>query len=228
MKQPRVFRGLVGDVTFALILLSVFCANASFIRVAMTDSSDLLFLIWNLALAWVPLVFAWLLYIRTTAYGLQWSKLNALYFAMWLLFLPNAFYLVTDFVHLEGDFTEPQRIFDIVLLMSYSIVGILLGIISLMLVHIRAVQRFTTYGHYLPIIALLVTGFGIYLGRYLQWNSWDILLNPFGILFDISDRIVNPTSHLLTFGTTLLFFCFYGLLYLFAWRVYRLLQNKTQ
>jgi uncharacterized membrane protein len=227
MKQPRVLRGLVGDVTFALLLLSIFCANASFVRVAMTNTSDLLFLIWNLALAWVPLIFAWLLFTRTRRYGLQWGKLNALYFAIWILFLPNAFYLVTDFVHLAGDFSEPQRIYDIVLLMSYSVLGILLGVIALMLVHIRAVQRFKAYGHILPVIALLVTGFGIYLGRYLQWNSWDIVLNPFGILFDVSDRIVNPTSHLQTFGITFLFFVFYGLVYLTAWRIYRLLQYKT-
>lgn len=226
MKQPRVFRGVVGELVMALVLLSVFSANLSFIRVQMTGSDDLLFLIWNLLLAWIPLIFAWLLYSKTAQVGLSWSWQNGLFFTVWLLFLPNALYMITDFVHLEGYFDEPQRLFDIVLITSYALTGMVLGLLSLLLVHIRAVQRLGPFGHWLPIVALLLSGFAIYLGRYLRWNSWDVLINPFALLFDVSDRIINPTSHSLTFSTTLLFFSFFGLFYLFAWRVYKVAVAK--
>ncbi len=228
MKQPRAFRGAVGNVVLALILMSAFSVNLSFIRVSVTDSNNYLFLLWNLFLAWVPLIFAWLIYIRTDDNGLRWSKLNIFYFVVWLLFLPNAFYLITDFVHLKGYFDDPQRIFDIVLFTSYAVLGILLGSLALLLVHVRAVQRFASYGHLIAIGVLFASGVAIYMGRYLRWNSWDVVINPFGLLFDISDRIVNPTNHLLTFSTTLLFFSFYGCMYLIVWRFYQLATQHNK
>lgn len=228
MKQPHIFRSTYGGVFMALVLFSLFCANLSFIRVSITHSTSLLFLLWNLLLAWVPLIFAWLLYRNTLQSGLTWSKRNIIYFIFWLLFLPNAFYLTTDFVHLKGYFDDPQRIFDIVLLISYAINGIILGMVALLLVHISAVKRFKNNGHWLPVAVLLMSGFAIYLGRYLRWNSWDVFINPFGLLFDVSDRIVNPSDHLLTFSTTLLFFSFYGFLYLIVWRFYQLASTLQQ
>lgn len=228
MKQPHIFRSTYGGVFMALVLFSLFCANLSFIRVSITHSTSLLFLLWNLLLAWVPLIFAWLLYRKTLQSGLTWSKRNIIYFIFWLLFLPNAFYLTTDFVHLKGYFDDPQRIFDIVLLISYAINGIILGMVALLLVHISAVKRFKNNGHWLPVAVLLMSGFAIYLGRYLRWNSWDVFINPFGLLFDVSDRIVNPSDHLLTFSTTLLFFSFYGFLYLIVWRFYQLASTLQQ
>lgn len=226
MKKPRAFHGVVGDVTMALILLSVFSLNLSFIRISITQSNDLWFLIWNLLLAWIPLVFAWALYTNTGPSGLQWSKRNVVYFIAWILFLPNALYIVTDFVHLEGVFDEPERLFDIVLLASYTIVGVIVGLLAVLLVHIRVVQRFGQRGHWLPVVALLLSGFAIYMGRYLRWNSWDVFINPFALLFDVSDRIVNPANHAITFTTTLIFFSFYGLLYLLVWRLYALATSQ--
>lgn len=227
MKQPRAFRGAVGNVLIALILMSVFCMNLSFIRVSVTGSDDYMFLVWNLLLAWIPIVFAWLLYARTDYRGLRWSRVNIAYFLLWLLFLPNSFYLVTDFVHLKGYFDDPLRIYDIVLFASYAVMGMLLGCLALLMVHIRAVQRFGSFGHNLAAGALLLSGLAIYMGRYLRWNSWDVVINPFGLLFDVSDRVVNPSNHLLTFSTTLLFFGFYGFLYIVVWRLYQLASQHN-
>ncbi len=160
--------------------------------------------------------------------GLLWSRLNIFYFVLWLLFLPNALYLVTDFVHLIGYFDDPQRLFDIVLFATYAVQGILLGCLALLLVHIRAVQRFGRYGHLIAIGALFASGFAIYMGRYLRWNSWDVVINPFGLLFDVSDRVINPTSHIATFSITLLFFSLYGALYYVVWQFYKLATQQRQ
>ncbi len=228
MKSLRVLKGKYAGAVTALIILSTYSAVLSAVRVVMTNSYDYLFLLWNLFLAWLPLVFAWLLFSRTDSRGLLWSRLNIFYFVLWLLFLPNALYLVTDFVHLTGYFDDPQRLFDIVLFATYAVQGILLGCLALLLVHIRAVQRFGRYGHLIAIGALFASGFAIYMGRYLRWNSWDVVINPFGLLFDVSDRVINPTSHIATFSITLLFFSLYGALYYVVWQFYKLATQQRE
>lgn len=220
MKLSSVYRGKYSGVIAALVLMSVYSMLLSAVRVAITGSNNYLFLIWNLFLAWVPLLFAWLLFIRTDSRGLLWSRLNIFYFIVWVLFLPNALYLVTDFVHLTGYFDDPQRLFDIVLFAIYAMQGIVLGCLALLLIHIRATQRFGRYGHAIAAGALFASGFAIYMGRYLRWNSWDVVINPFGLLFDVSDRIINPTGHIITFSTTLLFFSMYAVLYYAVWQFY--------
>jgi uncharacterized membrane protein len=94
------------------------------------------------------------------------------------------------------------------------------------LVHIRAIKRFGTRAHYIPAVVLLLCGFAIYLGRYLRWNSWDIITNPFGLLFDVSSSVIDPVSHTLTFVTTLLFYSFLGLLYFVLWQAIATIRGQ--
>jgi uncharacterized membrane protein len=201
---------------FALAALSSFAVLLSFVRFWISGITTYDFLIWNLFLAWVPLIFAWLLYSNTPK-GLVWSWGNFGLFAVWLAFLPNAFYLVTDFIHLRRT-SQVDILFDIILFSTYAFCGIILGLTSLYLVHTRGIKRFGVQAHYIPVIVLLLCGFAIYLGRYLRWNSWDIITNPFGLLFDVSSSVIDPTNHSLTFGTTLLFYGFLGLLYFIVWQ----------
>lgn len=200
----------------SLVMLSGFAVMLSFVRFTLSGTTRYDFLMWNLFLAWLPLLFAWLLYARTPK-GLFWSWPNFGLFAAWLIFLPNAFYLVTDFIHLRRT-SQVDIIFDIILFSTYAFCGIILGLVALYLVHIRAVQRFGARAHYLPAVVLLLCGFAIYLGRYLRWNSWDIITNPFGLLFDVSNSVIDPSNHQLTFMTTLLFYGFLGLLYVVVWQ----------
>jgi uncharacterized membrane protein len=200
----------------AISLFSLFAVFLSFTRFTIAANNRYDFLIWNLFLAWVPLVFAYVLYKRTPK-GLVWSWPNFALFSGWLLFLPNAFYLITDFIHLRRT-SQVDIIFDIILFSTYAFCGVILGITSLYLVHKRTVQRFGPTGHYLPAAVLLLCGFAIYLGRYLRWNSWDIVTNPFGLLFDVSSAVIDPASNQLSFATTLLFYGFLGLLYFVVWQ----------
>jgi uncharacterized membrane protein len=208
----------------SLAAFTVFAVVLSFIRFVISGTTRYDFLIWNLFLAWLPLIFAWLLYIRTPK-GLTWSWPNFGLFAAWLIFLPNAFYLVTDFIHLRRT-SQVDIVFDIILFSTYAFCGIILGLTALYLVHTSAIKRFGTRAHYLPAAVLLLCGFAIYLGRYLRWNSWDIITNPFGLLFDVSSSVIDPANHPLTFATTLLFYGFLGLLYLVVWQGIIAIRSK--
>lgn len=210
----------------ALVLLSSFAATLSCIRFVVSGSFRYDFLLWNLFLAWVPLVVSWFLYVRTPK-GLIWSWPNFALFSIWLVFLPNAFYLVTDFIHLRRT-SQVDIIFDIILFSTYAFCGIIIGLTSLYLVHTSAIKRFGAQAHYLPAAVLLLCGFAIYLGRYLRWNSWDVITNPFGLLFDVSSSVIDPTNHPLTFATTLLFYGFLGLLYVVVWQAIAALRSSKQ
>ena len=220
--RPNPSRGFIE----ALILLSVFALGLSMYRYLSSSTIRYWFLVWNLFLAWLPVIFAWLLYRRTPK-GLYWSWPNFGWFALWLLFLPNAFYLISDFVHLRRT-GEVSLMFDVVLIGTYALAGLALGYTSLFMMHVRAIQRFGKRAHLLVAVALLLSGFAIYLGRYLRWNSWDIVTNPFGLLFDVSDSIVNPSEHILTFTTTLLFFTFLSVIYFVIWRAAALIATTPK
>lgn len=225
MNKPSLSSGPIRDYFNALLALTLFSFILTVTRFVLAVNYDYWFLVWNLILAWIPLVAAWYLYLRTAKFGLVWSKANTILFIIWLLFLPNAFYIFTDFIHLYR-YSGVPLMYDIVLISTYSLAGLILGFTSLMMVHKRAVQRFGKQGHWLPVGALLASGFAIYLGRELRWNSWDVIFNPFGILFDISERFLNPTEYSLTFATTILFFGFLGLTYLVVWRAIKIFITR--
>jgi uncharacterized membrane protein len=211
---------------WSLLALSAFALILSVFRITYTDTDRYWFLIWNLVLAWLPLILAWLLYKRTPR-GLIWSWRNFGLFVLWLVFLPNAFYLVSDFIHIHVT-GEINLMYDVILFSTYAWCGFILGYYSLYLVHKRALQRFGQKAHWLIIISLLLSGFAIYLGRYLRWNSWDIIFNPIGLIFDVTDRLINPTEHILTFGATLLFFGFLSMIYFVVWNAIKVIENPKK
>lgn len=146
-----------------------------------------LFLGWNLFLAAIPAFAA----ARLGRERASWRQVGWL--ALWLAFLPNAPYLVTDFVHLRARPPVPLW-FDIALLISCAATGLLLGYAS-----VADVQRFIArkFGEATAWLcaasALVLSGAGIYLGRFLRWNSWDILANPIAIVLSIQPRVVSVT-----------------------------------
>lgn len=135
--------------------------------------------------------------------------------------------MVSDFVHL--DFTDKVSLmYDIVMLMSFVISGMLVGWVS-----VYMVQR--QFARWLPIkqvwmvlgAVFLLSSFAVYLGRFLGWNSWDIVFNPADILFDVSDRVLNPAFYPNTYTTTSLFFVLITSSYIsFYWLVRTLSQYK--
>ena len=169
------------------------------------------YLLWNLFLAAVPLGLS--LVIR---YGLP--RLSNLVLAaltgVWLLFFPNAPYLLTDLIHLGANTSVPLW-YDLVVLLSFAWNGLVLGLVSLQEVQAALSTRLNRLiGWGFVGLTLALGSFGIYLGRYLRWNSWDVITDPVGIAFDVLPRVLEPAAYLSTWGMTLAFAAFLGLCYL--------------
>lgn len=182
-------------------------------RVAAADTYRYWFLIWNLFLAWLPLAFAALLIIRLRRKGWgHWQNI-ALSF-LWLGFLPNSFYVLSDLIHLRST-GEVSLLYDAVMFTSFVFNAFLAGYMSVFLVHMALQHRrhLRDYAHAIIGLVFLACGFAIYLGRYMRWNSWDVLVNPAGILFDVSDNIINPLAHPQVFVTTATFFALLSVSY---------------
>jgi uncharacterized membrane protein len=131
----------------------------------------------------------------------------------WLIFFPNAPYIFTDLFHLRRTASIPDW-FDLILILSFAWTGLLFGFLSLW--DIEGILSRKIKGMYIKIIStvLLFAGsFGVYLGRYLRWNSWDIIAKPFKVLNDITERFLNPFEHQTTWGMTLFMGLFLNMIY---------------
>ena len=173
----------------SLGLLSVFAVALVVVRIAYTGSSQGSYLVWNLFLAWVPFVLAVLVYDGARR-GVSRTLLGA-GVLLWLLFFPNAPYIVTDFKHLESLAGAPEW-FDVVVLTAFAWSGLLLGLLSLYLVHSvarRVVGALNAWALVLAVLAL--SSFGIFLGRFQRWNSWDVFTSPQTLLADAAEHATD-------------------------------------
>lgn len=153
-------------------------------------SSTFFFLNWNLFLAWIPYLIALSLPFLFRKFNSKIIIAGAL--LCWLLFFPNAPYIVTDFLHLRKRAGIPLW-YDMMLFMSFAWTGLILGYISLLEVQIFLRNFFSkTMVNVASIIALLLGGFGIYLGRFQRWNSWDIVTQPLSLFADILNILAQP------------------------------------
>ena len=183
----------------AFTALLAWCGALLALRVWRAQNVTYFFLVWNLFLAAIPFVAA-LAFERA-----KWFITRATAFIVWLLFLPNAPYIVTDFIHLRARPPVPLW-FDILLLISAAGTGLLLGYGSVMIVQ-RAVERRAgkRTGWIAATIALFLSAFGIYLGRFVRFNSWEALTDPMPLFSDIAYRLMNPMQHPRTFAVTALY-----------------------
>jgi uncharacterized membrane protein len=184
----------------SLFLVSCACIAMVLYRIAKADSFRFTFLAWNLFLAWVPLLVALFLYERSRNHSLTlWQGVAG--WVLWLLFFPNAPYIITDLLHLA----KPVKIipiwYDSLMVFSFALAGLQAGMLSLYLMH-KVVSRliYPRVASLATAGSLILAGFGIYLGRFNRWNSWDILTNPAGLLVDCLHQLTNPTALKLTLG----------------------------
>lgn len=169
------------------------------------------FLIWNLFLAGIPFLLSLIIFYFYRSHP---KKVGFFILAfLWLLFFPNSLYIITDFIHLRPRNGVPLW-FDLVLILSFAWDGLFLGFISLQIIHeIIAKAWNKVVGWVTALSVLFLSSFGIYLGRFLRWNSWDVLSDPNELLYDIVDRIVNPWIHPRTYGVTIMLFLFFSTSY---------------
>lgn len=182
----------------ALIFASGACVALSIARVIRTGYIGPLYLVWNLMLAWVPFIYAY------AAYRLRFSNKQhkvaigigvGLCTLIWLLFLPNAPYIMTDLIHLQ---VEGNSIYwyDLLMLLWYAWTGFLLGIVSLYLMQQVVAASFgKALGWVFAVVALSLASYGVYLGRFLRWNSWDVVSNPLTLLRDIYLQFRHPIAN---------------------------------
>jgi uncharacterized membrane protein len=176
-------------------------------RVYLSGAWTYHFLVWNLFLAWLPyLASLWVSYIYLRQPRRWWLLLGPS--LIWLAFFPNAPYIVTDFLHLQPRSGIPIW-YDLGLLSAFAWTGLFLAAFSL-----RTMQVLVKELAGIPISWLFVagvgslSGLGVYLGRFLGWNSWDLLLHPRAVLADVVIRIVNPLQHLGAFAFAFIFAAF--------------------
>jgi len=178
----------------------------------------------NLFLAWIPLVFAVLAYVTSWSRWLLFLVVPGTAF-VWLIFFPNAPYMLTEFQHLRLNQPTAPLWLDIIMLIWCAWIGLLLGIVSLHLMQEVVAKAFHPAIGWLFALAVTVMGSaGIYLGRYLRWNSWDILQDPLPIARDVWGWFRNPTSNLRAYGFTIL----YTLLFLFVYLAFHFFGKMLQ
>ncbi len=191
---------------------SAICVGLELVREHRYGAFDFRFLIWNLILAWVPLVLGLVVYDRYRR-GVALIRLAPV-LVLWLLFLPNAPYIVTDFVHLSPNSPSPLW-FDGVELSGFAWTGVLLGFVSLYVVHAVARQRLGAITAWSIIFLVLgLVSAGVYLGRVKRWNSWDLLTQPGARLTQLHEDLADPASVGRAIGLTLGMTVFLALAYL--------------
>lgn len=202
----------------------VFISGMIICRIMYSGSFRFIFLLWNLFLAWIPYKIS--LYLSLEKNIQKWQA--GFLLAGWLLFFPNALYIVTDLIHLNGRSKVPIW-YDAVLLFTSAIAGLLMAFASLYKVELFFVKQISRSAtNKLIVLCLFVGSFGVYLGRFLRWNSWDIITNPLDLGKEIAVRFFFPVEYYHTWAITLLFTSFFSLLYftIKKFRVYGTPLNK--
>ncbi len=204
---------LVYPITLSTGLVFLFFVG----RVYLSGEGTYAFLIWNLFLAWIPYLFS---VVNSAIHHVRpnWWWAHLIPGGLWLLFLPNAFYIMTDLIHL----TKRQSIpiwYDAGFLAILAWTGIFLAIVSLHTIR-GIVESYTNVwiGRVFVLIVLGLSGFGVYLGRFPRWNSWDVLSDPKGIIYDSLDPLINPITNADKIGFMIMYTSLFLVTYLtYAW-----------
>jgi uncharacterized membrane protein len=187
---PGSMRSRVLLSVTALIGASVWCCVLLVVRKAEFGTFSYAGLVWNLVLAWVPLALAGFLLV---SYSRRRSRVEIAALGLgWLLFLPNAPYVLTDFVHLE----QNHRLYDSLLIASFAFTSLALGFASLLLVQLVVTRAAgALFGWLTAVGSLFAASLGIYLGRVQRVNSWDVVHRP-GYLWKLAQiRIDDPLGN---------------------------------
>lgn len=210
------------------VLLNIACAMCIalvFARMAYSESGEHLGLIWNLFLAWIPFMLAYF------AHAVSWRRAS-LYLIipsiafLWLIFFPNAPYMLTDLQDLARSGTDAPLWYDVIILVWCSWTGMLLGVISLYLMQDIIVRNFGRRAGWLFVFLIsALSSFGIYIGRFVRLNSWDILQNPAETAQEILGIVIDPSRRLAAF--TLLYTVFFLFVFLLLYSFSHMLREQV-
>lgn len=175
---------IIGYLAFA----SAMCLLLLIGRVLLTGSQNYNWMIWNLFLGWIPVI--------ASTYVVRSSKrfTSILWSGIWFIFLPNAFYMLTDFIYLRS---AHGKIFwyDLVFFFSFASTGILIGVLSLyQMQELVTKMKGVNAGRIFAFVTLCLNGVGVYIGRFLRWNSWDVVTDPLSLMVSLSERFVRTDA----------------------------------
>ena len=200
---------------FAVVLLNIRLQLIDFQYIEVATNRDLwwksgeptfIFLVWNLFLAWIPYCIA--IIIPKIYKHSKSTVLVTLFILVWLLFFPNAHYLITDLLHLKRRAIIPYW-FEIMMFVSFAWTGILLGLLSLLEIHdFLRLHLPKISANLLVFFFIQLAGLGIYMGRFQRWNSWDIITDPFAIIMKVGYTLLNPIEFAETLGIAIVMSAF--------------------
>jgi len=197
--RPRPAYWLVG-LALVLVVLSLTAAGLLAVRIDRVGEPAFVFLTWNLFLAWIPFILSLGVAVVHGHDGPR--PLLWVLGAGWLLFLPNAPYILTDFIHL-GRVGGAPLWFDAALIGTFAAAGLALGLTSLLVVHhVVEARAGRLVGWAVAVSSLVLSAIGIYLGRFPRFNSWDVVTDPYGLVAVVLARLADPLGNpfLLRFG----------------------------
>lgn len=206
----------------SLLMASCFLSFGLIVlRVMATKQLHFIFLIWNLFLAFIPFFIANWLYLFKD----RFNKITVIpVMAMWLLFFPNAPYILTDLIHLYPDKSFGYW-YNLLIVVSCAWNALVMGLLSLYDVQNVLMEKFGKATAWIVTVSSVFLGaFGIYIGRILRWNSWDVFFDTKCLMYDISERVINPSAHGRTIGITL----FYGIFLLVVYLFFRQLMVRKE
>ncbi len=202
--RSEIHRFLLVSVSFSVLMVIA--------RIIMIHQYSYRFLVWNLFLGAIPYGISRWLQLKPDL--IQKKYRVAALLMIWILFLPNSFYMLTDLFHLSG-YYGMKKWYDLTMIISFAWNGLLLGILSI--TQMENIMKYylgkrTTFLFVCPV--MLLCAFGIYIGRFLRFNSWDVITNPFGLFADMGTMFFNPLSFKPEWITILCFSILMTLIYL--------------
>jgi uncharacterized membrane protein len=218
---PRLRPSGFGGAVACLAALSLLPCLLWIGRVIYTRSFTYSHVLWNLFLAWVPVALVW---IATEQHGAsRWIR--GLAAVGWLIFLPNSPYLITDLIHLRPTGQIPL-LFDGILLFSLGLSGLAIGLITVYWMEQAVVGRF---GRWARLVfsagAMGMAGFGVYVGRFLRWNSWDVLVRPLELARELAQYALHPFVHWRAWAAAALFTLLFASVY---WPLRSLAMSRSE
>jgi uncharacterized membrane protein len=204
-----------------LVILTAFCVAMVGFRIIYTGEGMFAFLIWNLFLAYLPYMLSNFIDNRSN----QLTKtVLLLLLLLWLLLIPNSFYIITDLFHLRNRAVIPLW-YDLALIMAFAWNGLIVGVLSVRQIE-KTLQTRWRIQEWLFVVPLMyLNALGIFIGRYLRFNSWDVITNPLSLVSDVGYLLIHPIRNRFDWSMIICFTMLLSIFYLTLKKLSRNIEN---
>lgn len=188
-----------------IVYFFLFCLVLNIYNIFIFGNSYPSYLLWNLFLACIPYLITIYLAQIAKYKKAKWRWIQRSLLLLWLIFFPNTIYLITDFMHLYEQTYLPVW-FDIAQIFSFTFIAFILGFLSLYKIEKLLTKKFgSTQSFIFVISSIVLASIGVYLGRNLRWNSWDLFFHPWQVMINFIHSLSNPGNLANFIGMVLIF-----------------------